>query len=91
MRCVKNRFSRRDVLRFLGGSVLSLPLAAAAPGTMYGQETKVSPQVAQYQDSPKGEQRCSGCAHFVAPNSCKLVAGQISADGWCALFVPKPQ
>jgi hypothetical protein len=89
MHCMRTRFSRREALRLVSLSVLSLPLATAVPGMTSGQETKVSPQIAQYQDSPKGDQRCSGCAHFVAPNSCKIVAGQISAEGWCALFVPK--
>ena len=51
---------------------------------------KVSQASVQYQNQPKGEQKCSGCLHFIAgSNSCKLVEGQISPDGWCSLWVQK--
>jgi len=51
---------------------------------------KVSQASVQYQNQPKGEQKCSGCLHFIAgSNSCKLVEGQISPDGWCALWAQK--
>lgn len=44
----------------------------------------------QYQNQPKGDQKCSGCMHFIADsNTCKLVDGQISPDGWCILWVKK--
>ena len=44
----------------------------------------------QYQTQPKGEQKCSGCMHFIAEsNTCKLVEGQISPDGWCTLWAQK--
>ncbi len=44
----------------------------------------------QYQAQPKGEQKCSGCLNFIAEsNTCKLVDGQISPDGWCSLWVKK--
>jgi hypothetical protein len=39
-----------------------------------------------YQDKPKGDRQCSGCALFVAPNACKNVAGEISPNGWCMLW-----
>lgn len=41
----------------------------------------------QYQTQPKGEQKCNECMHFIAEsNSCKLVEGEISPDGWCSLW-----
>jgi hypothetical protein len=40
-----------------------------------------------YQASPKGAARCELCANWQAPNACKVVAGQISPNGWCGLFV----
>lgn len=44
----------------------------------------------QYQTKPKGEQKCGQCQHFIAgSNSCKLVEGTISPDGWCSLFAKK--
>jgi hypothetical protein len=44
----------------------------------------------QYQTQPKGDQKCGGCLHFIAEsNTCKLVEGQISPDGWCILWAQK--
>ena len=58
---------------------------AAAPAA-----AKVSQASVQYQNLPKGEQKCSECLHFIAgSNSCKLVEGQISPDGWCSLWAQR--
>lgn len=51
---------------------------------------KMSQANVRYQGGPKGEQKCAGCEHFVAgSNVCKLVEGQISAEGWCVIWVKK--
>lgn len=50
---------------------------------------KVSQASVQYQTQPKGEQKCSTCTNFIAPNSCKLVDGQINPEGWCKLWAKK--
>jgi hypothetical protein len=51
---------------------------------------KVAPASVQYQTQPKGEQKCGGCVHFIAEsNTCKLVDGQISPEGWCILWAKK--
>jgi hypothetical protein len=51
---------------------------------------KVTQASVQYQTQPKGEQKCSGCMHFIAEsNTCKLVEGQISPAGWCTLWAQK--
>jgi hypothetical protein len=51
---------------------------------------KVTQASVQYQTQPKGEQKCSGCVHFIAEsNNCKLVEGQISPAGWCTLWTKK--
>ena len=51
---------------------------------------KVSQASVQYQSQPKGDQKCSECLHFIAEsNTCKRVEGQISPDGWCALWAQK--
>jgi hypothetical protein len=75
------------------------PAAAAPPGVAAqpdgGQATeaaggKMAQSAAQYQSQPKGDQDCAGCLHFVAQdNSCKVVAGQISPQGWCILWAGK--
>lgn len=67
----------------------------AAPATSAGSAapaatSKVPPESVQYQAQPKGEQKCSGCLNFVAEsNTCKLVAGQVSPEGWCSLWAKK--
>lgn len=49
--------------------------------------TKVSQVSVRYQPQPKGEQRCGNCMHFIAgSNTCKLVEGTISPDGWCVIW-----
>jgi len=75
---------RRTVLRGLlaGGCVLCMPRMSHAG-------TKTSKEQVQYQDQPKGEQKCANCMHFIAPNSCKLVEGEISPEGWCTLWAQK--
>ncbi len=57
---------------------------AAAPGG------KISQAQAQYQNMPKGDQKCAGCMHFVAEsNTCKVVEGTVSPEGWCMLWAKK--
>ena len=51
---------------------------------------KVPQANVQYQAQPKGDQKCSTCVNFIAAsNTCKLVDGQISPDGWCSLWTKK--
>ncbi len=81
----KRKLNRRKVLISL---ISSAPLAALSFGgaTAAG---KVSQRAAQYQPRPKGGQACAGCNSFVAPNQCKLLAGEISPSGWCLLWTKK--
>src|SRR5215470_5497762 len=51
-----------------------------------GQE-KISKSPAKYQDSPHEAQKCSGCRYFIEPDSCQMVSGIISPDGWCQYWV----
>ncbi|MDE2112288.1 MAG: high potential iron sulfur protein [Alphaproteobacteria bacterium] len=67
-------------------AVAGSSLAAAAPALA---QTKMSQKVAQYQDHPKDKHHCSICAHFKPPNSCNIVAGVVSPNGWCRLYSPK--
>ena len=50
------------------------------------QAAKASQKVVKYQETPKGNQMCSNCKLFVAPNSCQTVDGAISANGWCIVY-----
>jgi len=81
-----SRISRRIVLLrsagcAVGAAALLIPLKQAA--------AKMSQPSVAYQDSPKGDQQCSNCSLFQAPNSCTLVDGNISPTGWCKFWVKK--
>lgn len=77
---------RRTVL--LG--LLATGCALCLPRLSLAQSRKMDKTQAQYQDQPKGDQKCSNCMHFVAPNSCMVVEGDISPDAWCKLWFKKP-
>ncbi len=63
------------------------PAPGPAAETSSGKMTQAA---AQYQSQPKGDQNCAGCLHFVAgDNTCKVVAGQVSPQGWCMLWAGK--
>ena len=77
---------RRTLLKiglYAAGAGALLAAAPAAAGT------KLSQRAAAYQTTPKGAQRCDNCNQWQAPNACKIVDGEISASGWCRLYVAK--
>jgi High potential iron-sulfur protein len=76
--------SRRIVLlRSVGCAAgLLLPLRQAA--------AKMSQKSVAYQDSPKEDQKCSNCSLFKEPNTCTIVDGEISPNGWCKYWAKKP-
>ena len=71
--------------------ILIAAAAAAAPLLAVGRaEAAGLPKTAVgYQEEPKDGKMCSECNFFVAPNSCKSVAGEINPNGWCKLFAKK--
>jgi hypothetical protein len=78
--------SRRALL----GSTTAMAAVMILAGTRTGRaQAKMPKQTAQYQDSPKGDQKCEGCRFFIEGGSCRLVEGEISPNGWCRLFQPK--
>ncbi len=80
--------SRRSLLRRAarsGGGALAF---AAFAGTARAQ-AKQAKEAVNYQDSPQGDQRCGNCVHFVEPNACRLVEGEISPNGWCQLWTAR--
>jgi len=70
----------------LGAAVLS---GSAGAGTAASSDSQLQKQDVQYQDQPKGQQRCSGCANFQAPSACRVVSGKVNPNGWCLLFKAK--
>jgi hypothetical protein len=52
---------------------------------------KISKAAVAYQDHPQGDKQCGKCLQFVAPNSCKIVDGVVSSQGFCRIFTPLKQ
>jgi len=75
--------SRRTVLIAAAGAVPVLALMSGAA------EAKMAQAAVKYQTTPKDGHQCSECNFFIAPNSCKMVEGDISPTGWCVLWVKK--
>lgn len=66
--------------------------ASPATGNPESPEaTKVPQASVHYQGQPNDSgQKCSLCRHFIAEsNSCHLVDGTISTEGWCDLWTKK--
>ena len=79
----QTKASRRTAMRaFAGGISAALGLTASQAGA----SEKMTRQQAQYQDTPNGIYSCGMCTLFERPNSCKVVEGEISNDGWCTAF-----
>ena len=82
--CRKSGISRRTVLFAAAGAA---PLIALTGGEA---QAKLAMTAVKYQTEPGKEgHQCDGCNFFVAPNSCKMVDGDIAATGWCLLWVKK--
>ena len=75
--------SRRTVLLAAAGAA---PLLALTGGEA---QAKLAMTAVKYQADPKDGKQCDGCNFFVAPNSCKMVDGEINPKGWCALWTKK--
>ena len=69
-----------------------LPLLGAMPKAI---AEKLSKADVQYQDQPKAGKDCDDCIQFIADpaaknsGTCKVVAGAVSAHGYCLAFTPK--
>lgn len=73
-----------------GAAPADAPPAPSADTSAPAATGKVSQASVQYQTQPKGEQKCGNCVNFIAEsNTCKLVDGQISSEGWCSLWTKK--
>ncbi|MGB8182059.1 MAG: hypothetical protein WCF13_06800, partial [Stellaceae bacterium] len=55
----------------------------------HADDQKATKEQAQYQDHPKGQQRCEICVNFQPPNRCAFVQGDISPKGWCQFFAAR--
>jgi hypothetical protein len=80
--------SRRTLIR----SAVVLAGAACAGVAADRQalaQGKVPKAAMKYQDHPKGDEKCGNCMQFIAPDSCKVVEGKISPNGYCIAWASK--
>ena len=71
------------------GTPSGSPAPDAGPATP-ATSTKAPQASVKYQAQPMGDQKCGTCVNFIAEsNTCKVVDGQISPEGWCSLWVMK--
>lgn len=82
--------SRRTLLK----SVPAIASAAVVLGALTKPQsavaqTKLTHQVAKYQDTPHDGQECSTCVNFLPPDACRIVASPISPHGWCQFYAKK--
>jgi hypothetical protein len=83
--CSPAKLSRRSVL--LHGAACATGVATVLVASAnYAKANQLPKTAVNYQNTPKGDRQCSGCSLFVAPHSCKNVAGDISPTGWCVLW-----
>jgi len=75
--------------RTLVGGACLLVTCATAGAVSAAAPSKVPQKEAGYRNAPRGGARCETCSQFLAPSSCKLVAGPISPSGWCSFFAPR--
>jgi hypothetical protein len=76
--------SRREVIRAVATGV---PAGLLLRISQTEASEKMTPQQTEYQDTPKDIYSCGMCTLFEPPKYCKVVAGEISRDGWCKAFV----
>ena len=78
--------TRRIAIKTGLGAVAGIAGVAA---TARAQDEKIAQNLVQYQENPKDGNECDGCVNWVAPNACKIVAGNINPKGWCVAYAPK--
>ena len=81
--------NRRAALRQLAGLGAGVAAVALTPRRAEAQDQKLPQATVQYQEQPKDGAECDKCVNWVAPNQCKIVAGNINPKGWCVAYAPK--
>jgi len=85
---MSDRISRGEIISLIAG----LPLAVAGTTAVASAADDSGGTKAQFKYQLKpgpGGKKCSTCALFTAPASCKVVKGKISPNAYCIAFAPK--
>ena len=83
-----NKPSRRSVLKLFALVTGAALASGVAPRRALAQQ-KASKQSMKYQDKPNGDQKCANCLQFEPPKGCKVVAGDVSPEGYCIAWAKK--
>jgi hypothetical protein len=75
--------SRRKLVRTIYSGVSAGLLWRISPTQASDKMTR---RQAEYQDTPRDIYSCANCSLFEPPQSCKVVEGEVSRDGWCKAF-----
>jgi len=82
--------SRRTIVQGAGTLAgLAASFVASLDANEASAQTKMSHDVAKYQDSPKNGQECSTCVNLVPPSACRIIADPITPHGWCQFYAKK--
>jgi hypothetical protein len=82
------KLSRRSILKGTALFVGATLTATMVPSNEAFAQ-KASKEAMKYQDHPSGDKQCGNCAQFVPSNSCQIVEGPISPQGYCMLWQKK--
>lgn len=83
------KFSRRSLLKSVVVLTGAATCASLASTREAWAQAKAPKAAMKYQDQPNKDQKCSNCMQFEPPDSCKVVEGKISPDGYCIAWVKK--
>jgi hypothetical protein len=86
------RMSRRTLIEgavAVGGALAGGWARSAAADQDVAEKDKINHTEAQYQQQPKGQQRCEICLQFLPPNKCHIVQAPINPKGWCQFFAAR--
>lgn len=77
--------SRRTLMRAGVAGMASL-VASLTVAVSKARAAKFAQKAVFYRPHPSLGQRCGNCRLFYRPHGCRLVAGPVSANGWCVIW-----
>ena len=83
---MRDRQADRPRRNFIRLAIAGVSACFCMPMSAAQASDKMTKAQADYQDAPNGIYSCGNCTLFVAPSSCKVVDGAVSADGWCKSY-----
>lgn len=85
----RSRSSRRHVLKVAVVAAGAGLAASVMPARDALAQKKATKEAMKYQDKPNGNMQCGNCSQFLPPNSCNVVEGTISPQGYCIAWAKK--